>query len=130
MMLKSIRIGLLVTFLTCYVDFGHDGGSFIGQIEWSLLNTLNDLFDSIQVSFVALAFIGQLLLVIAIFWTRYSKRLTLVSVICLSVVVLSIAALGLLTDFKTALSTIPFIAIVILYISKRHLKETKTNEFK
>jgi len=125
-MSRLIQPGLVLTFLICYVDFGHDGANFVGQLEYSLLKDIGGSFSSFQSPLFMLALIGQMLILFSMFSARSNKGLTITGLICLGIIVLLIFVSGLLTaNLPVVLSTIPFIAVSAIYIVKRSPGKTE-----
>jgi hypothetical protein len=126
-MIRLFNIALIVTFLICYLDFGHDGSGFVGQIEYSVIKNLNAEISALQNPLFILAFIGQILILISVFNSNHSNGLIFLGIKLLGVIVLLILIFGVfLLNVKMIVSTIPFISVVILYILK--VKSKKRGE--
>jgi hypothetical protein len=122
-MIRLLKIALFVTFLICYLDFGHDGSGFVGQIEYLIIKNLNVDISSLQNPLFILAFIGQILILISVFNSNHSNGLIFLGIKLLGVIVLLILIFGIfLLSIKMIVSTIPFICVVILYILKAKSK--------
>jgi hypothetical protein len=118
-MIRFLKIALFITFLICYLDFGHDGSGFIGQIEYLVIKNLNADISSLQNPLFILALIGQILILISVFNSNHSNGLIFLGIKLLGVIVLLILIFGIfLLNLKMIVSTIPFIVVVILYIVK------------
>lgn len=113
---KLLNIGLLLSFLLCYVDMGHDGHEFMFQMDYSLLSNLTD--DSTFLPTVFLILGGQLSLLLAVFFdNRAYKLLTAVGLIWLTIFALIIAGMSLMVSYwHSFLSTIPYFILTVFTI--------------
>jgi hypothetical protein len=122
-MIRLFKIALFVTFLICYLDFGHDSSGFVGQIEYLVIKNLNAEISTLQNPLFILAFIGQILILISVFNSNHSNGLIFLGIKLLGVIVLLILIFGVfLLSVKMIVSTIPFISVLILYIVKAKSK--------
>jgi len=114
---RFFNLGLLVTFLICYADWGHPAAGFIPQIEYSLFTDPRALTLFIQNPIWVLIIPGQLIFFFGIFVGIHSKRLTMAGLILLGITVLLIFGDGIMKgEPKVYLSTIPFLAIAITWL--------------
>jgi hypothetical protein len=112
---RLLKIGIFISFLICFVDFGHDGAVFVGELEYNIIVNLKDTAGSFTILFFLLPFIGQLIISVSIFKNNAITKIFF-GTILLSFIVLLILILGLLTsNIKIIISTIPFISISIIY---------------
>jgi hypothetical protein len=124
---RLIKIGIFISFLICYVDFGHDGAVFVGEIEYKIIVNLKDSMESFSILFFLISFLGQLIIFISIFKNNDLRKIFL-GTIMLSVIVLLIFILGLFTtNIKIIISTIPFISISIIYFYRIAKSKTINN---
>ncbi|MGB4849182.1 MAG: hypothetical protein WBP41_14760 [Saprospiraceae bacterium] len=121
---RLINIGLLLSFLIGYLEWGHDNSSFVFQVEYLVFFQKDHSTDTFAHPLIIIPFVGQLLILFTIFQRKPSRRLTWIGLILLSILVLVILLVGLLSlNYKIILSTLPFILFSILFIVKR--KEIK-----
>jgi hypothetical protein len=122
---RLINFGLLITFLICYTNWGHNEVGFIAQIEFDIFKYSAAVTAAIQNPLLVLAFPGEILLFVGIFQSSNTKRLTLAGLILVGIPVLDILVTGVLNgEPLSSLSTIPFLAIAILwFVRQRKLKE-------
>ena len=122
---RLINLGLLVAFLICYTNWGHNEVGFIAQIEYDIFKYSAAVTAAIQNPLLVLAFPGEILFFVGIFQSTNTKRLTLAGLILVGIPVLDILVTGIFNGQPlNSLSTIPFLAIAILwFIRQRKLKE-------
>ncbi len=124
---RLLKIGIFISFLICFVDFGHDGALFVGELEYNIIVTLKDSNGAFAILFFLIPFIGQLIIFISIFKNNGITKIFFVTIL-LSFIVLLIFILGLLTsNIKIIISTIPFISISIIYFYKVTKRKTINN---
>lgn len=114
--LRLLKLGILLSFLSCYLEWGKGKSEFIFQMEYEVF-AKNANSDSFFHPLILLPFLGQILLVISVFNVKPMKRLTILSILLLGVLVLLILLAGSLSsNYKMAVSTFPFIIFSILYL--------------
>jgi hypothetical protein len=117
---RLINLGLLITFLICYTNWGHNEAGFIAQIEYDIFRYSAAVTAAIQNPLLVLAFPGEILFFVGIFQSTDTKRLTLAGLILVGIPVLDILVTGILNgEPLNALSTIPFLAIGIFWFIRR-----------
>lgn len=119
---KILNILLIITSLLGYLEWGTGQNTFLFQAEIELFWKLFQDPIAVVHPLTLLPLLGQLLLLITLFQRPPSRLLTMVGLVCLSVLLLFIFLIGLLSlNFKILLSTIPFVITGILVIieSKR-----------
>lgn len=120
-MTRLINIGLLVTSLLCYLEWGGGNSGFLFQMEYELFRQ-SDLSHSFTHIMVLAPVAGQLLLLITLFQRSPGRRLTLWGIILLSVLILMIFLIGILgLNYKIFFSTVPFLGLVVVFFWKRKL---------
>ena len=121
---KLINIGLFIAFLFVYLDWGHDGAEFIWQLESSIFSESGYNIGLLANPLFILAFLGQVLLIVATIKTHNSSRATTYGVVLLSGIVIPVLIMGLLVPkIKMILSTVPYLILVtILIIKGRNFK--------
>ena len=116
---RLFNIGLFIAFLFCYVDWGHDGSEFIFQMQLGMFSTLKNQPEKFSSPFLLFPLIGQFCLLLATISKNVIvfRRLTIVGLLCLTIIVLLIVGFSLLTSKWTSfLSTIPYLLFTILII--------------
>ena len=111
---KIINLGLFLSFLICYLEWAGGNSGFIFQLEYSVF-ALNANQNTFTHPLILIPLIGQLLLLISVFYPN--KKLTLLGIILLSVLVLIILLVGILSlNIKIIASSLPFIAIATFFL--------------
>lgn len=111
-----IIIGLLISSLICYLEWGKSNHNFLFEVEYELL------FKKFQLNiflhpFIAIPLLGQLLFLTSLFYKKHSKKFILIGMACISLLILLILLAGILSlNVKIISSTLPFISISILYL--------------
>lgn len=112
---KLLNIGLLLSSLIGYLEWGTDQRAFLFQIECTVF--LSPSADRIGHPAVLLPLIGQALLLITLFQQRPSRMLSLAGLACLSLIVLFVFVIGLMSGkLLIAASTLPFIVCGIFVL--------------
>ena len=125
-MLRLINLGLLLSFLICYLEWGHDNSSFVFQTEYLLFFKKSEAVSTFIHPLIIIPFFGQVLILYTLFQKIPGRRITIIGMILLSILVLLITFVGILSlNLKIIVSTLPFILISILILIKR--KEYKSN---
>jgi hypothetical protein len=118
-MQRLTGVFLFCSFLICHLTWANHS-AFLFQLEYALLFLEKKSAGNFLYPVVLLPLIGQLLLLLSIFQRKPSHRLQMVAAALLGLLVLLILFTGMLSrQFMTALSTLPFIAAVILLFSRR-----------
>ncbi|MFN8354855.1 MAG: hypothetical protein U0Y10_10445 [Spirosomataceae bacterium] len=114
-MKKGINLGLLLSPLVCYLEWGKNQSSFLFQAEYLLFFGSNHATNSFTHPLVLLPLCGQLLIVYSLFQANPNKRLTLIGLLMIAPLILMILVAGLLSlNPKIILSTIPFGVVSVL----------------
>jgi hypothetical protein len=118
---RLISIGLFLSFLLCYLEWGGDNSGFLFQLEYQVFIKQTNLLSSITHPLIFLPLSGQLLLLLNTFQKYPKRKLVLIGMLLLAVLVLMILLVGLLAfNYKTIISTLPFLGISMVFIfSKR-----------
>jgi hypothetical protein len=128
-MLRLINLGLLLSFLICYLEWGQDNSSFVFQTEYLLFFKKSEAVNTFTHPLIIIPFIGQLLILYTLFQKIPGKTITIIGMILLSILVLLIAFVGVLSmNFKIIVSTLPFIMIGLLIIVNRNEYLSKAKE--
>ena len=110
MVKKLMILGLLVTSMLGYLEWGGNHKMFLFQVESELLVKL--FHDPLTVlhPFTILPLLGQVLLAIALF--RRQKWLILGGIASIGVLMLLILTIGILgLNWKSGLSSLPFLTL-------------------
>lgn len=107
-MKKLLNIGLLLSSLIGYLEWGTNQRCFLFQVECTVF--FRSSADSFAHPFILLPLIGQALLLITLFQKKPSRYLSLGGLACLSLIMLFLFVIGLMSgNLLIAGSTIPFI---------------------
>ncbi|SFC02618.1 hypothetical protein SAMN05421780_102315 [Flexibacter flexilis DSM 6793] len=111
---RILNIGLLVTSLTGYLEWGGGNQTFLWQAEWNVL--LQFFFNPEQAAhpFTLIPMLGQILLIISLFSPKYFRLLTVSGIVCISLLLYFMFAISLLgMNTKILLSTLPYVVLSI-----------------
>lgn len=115
-MQRLINIGLILSLMICYMEWGKGSSIFIYQAEYELFLQKNRNTDNFTHPLILAPFLGQLLLVFTLFQKSPSRRLTLIGIILMGLLVFFISLSGWLSlNIKTIASTLPFIILTIIH---------------
>ncbi len=116
-MKKIINLGLILTSMLGYLEWGAGYHEFLFQTEYNLLFGAGKTAQSFAHPFVILPLLGQLLLLITLFQKSPNKVMGIIGLLCLSVLLLFICFVGILAkNVSIVMSTMPFIFTAILFI--------------
>lgn len=114
---KIINLGLLLSFLLGYLEWGNNYHIFIIQAEAELFSKLIGNPLSVLHPFTLIPFAGQIILVFTLFQKEPGKWLTFTGLACLSLLMVFLFFIGLLgMRLKIVASVIPFITLGIVAI--------------
>ena len=116
-MKKLLNLGLILTSLIGYLEWGGGNSEFLFQIEYDLIfGALKDL-NNFKHPFVLLPMLGQVLVLITLFQKTPGRTFTFIGLACMSLLMLFILLAGVLgLNPRVILSTLPFIIIGILVV--------------
>ncbi len=116
-MQKLIVACIFIASFFGYLAWGGDNSAFIFEAEYQILFRQGDKANTFAHPMVLLPFVGQLLILIALFQKKPDKRLVLSGIALMSLLFLLLFAIGLMGgDYKITLSTLPFIGFSAWYI--------------
>ncbi|MEZ4841033.1 MAG: hypothetical protein R2821_05835 [Flavobacteriaceae bacterium] len=119
---RLLNIGLLLSSLIGYLEWGGDKKMFLFQIEGEVLSKLFTDPLGILHPLTTLPLLGQLLLIISLFQKKPNKLLTCLGLGCIGILIVLIFFVGLISlNYKTILSAIPFLVIAIWTIKCRRI---------
>lgn len=103
---------LIISSLFCYLEWGTDQSYFLFQMEWQVIQEIVKNPAAFLHPFVAIPFIGQLLLITALFSKTPKKKLVYVGMIGIAVIVLMILLVSIISGrYAMSLSTIPYFMV-------------------
>lgn len=121
---KWLNIGLILTSLLGYLEWGGGNSIFLAQAEWEIIYKLMTDPKSLIHPFVLLPLIGQLLLFLTLFQKVPSKWLTYIGIAGIGVLLLFMFLIGLLgLNWKVLLSCIPFLFLSVMTINNYRKKQ-------
>lgn len=124
---KILNLCLILTSLIGYLEWGGGNSMFLLQGEIEVLSMLFTDPRSAAHPFTLLPLLGQILLIITLFQSVPGRWLTLVGLSCISVLLILMFVIGLMSfNYKTLLSTLPFLVVGILVIRYHRRRPTET----
>lgn len=126
---KALNIGLVLTSLIGYLEWGEDNHSFIFQTEGEIIAKLIQEPMSVMHPLVLIPLIGQILLIITLFQKTVSKRLTFAGIGTMAILLVLMFAIGIMgTNIKIMASTAPFIALSVYTIITHQKRSRNQND--
>lgn len=115
---KAYNLGLLLTSLIGYLEWGGNNNTFLFQAEGEILSKLFTDPGSVVHPFTLLPMTGQLILIVTLFLKEPTKVLTFVGIASIGLLFGFMFLIGLLTiSVKVSLSSLPF--LVLSYFTVR-----------
>lgn len=116
---KLLNLLVILSSLIGYLEWGPDQSQFLFQAEGEIiLRLFRDPGSAIHL-FTILPLLGQIVLVVTLFQKQPSRMLTYCGIAALAVLLVFIFIVGVIgPNFKTVLSTLPF--LVLSYLTIRH----------
>lgn len=116
---RLLIVLLLITSLFVYLEWGGDNSSFLFKLEFDVLGKLISNPVSVLHPFVILPLLGQMLLLIALFFNSPGKWLLFAGIVFLSLLPAVILLVGLLSvNIKILLSLLPYLVVLILVVGR------------
>lgn len=116
---RLLIVLLLITSLFVYLEWGGDNSSFLFKLEFDVLKKLISDPVSVLHPFVILPLLGQMLLLIALFFNSPGKWLLFAGIVFLSLLPAVILLVGLLSvNIKILLSLLPYLVVLILVVRR------------
>ncbi|MEZ5018422.1 MAG: hypothetical protein R2800_15285 [Flavipsychrobacter sp.] len=116
-MKKAINIGLLLASLFGYMEWGNNYSNFVYEVEYGLFTSITDKSKSFLHPFILIPLLGQLLLLFTFFQKKPSKVLSIIGMVCLSVIMFFLFFIGFLgPNIKIMLFALPYVLISVLFI--------------
>lgn len=116
---RLLIVLLLITSLFIYLEWGGDNSSFLFKLEFDVLGKLISNPVSVLHPFVMFPLLGQMLLLIALFFNSPGKWLLFAGIVFLSLLPAVILLVGLLSvNIKILLSLLPYLVVLILVVKR------------
>lgn len=114
---KLLNIGLIISSLLGYLEWGKNNHQFLFESEWYILSNIFSKPLSVLHPFTVIPLLGQLLLLITTFQEKPSKVLIYIGIACIGILLGFMFIIGLISqNFRILSSTIPFLIIAIFTI--------------
>lgn len=114
---KLFNLGLILSSLIGYLEWGTDNSMFLAQGELDILEKLFSDPMSVLHPLTLLPLLGQILLLITLFQKEPGKMLTYIGLGSIGLLLAFMFVIGIIgPNFKVLLSTIPFLVFSILAI--------------
>lgn len=125
-MKKLLNLGLLLTSLFGYLEWGTDQQAFLFQVEMELLLKIGNDIKAFLHPFILIPLAGQLMILYSLFQRTPGRKLSLIGLACLSTIMLLLFFIGLITlNIKILLSALPFIITGIFVLRYNWKRKTK-----
>lgn len=116
-MKRFVNLGLLVTFLFCYLEWPPNNSMFVFQGEYEVFTNTKNWVSNFTHPLILLGLLAQLILIYAIINPKIKTKLNHLGVAVLTPIVLLFFMVGWLSfNFKTIGSTLPFLTLVVYYV--------------
>lgn len=116
---KILNAILMITSMLGYLEWGTDNRMFLFQGEIEVVTKLFQDPMAAAHPFTLLPIFGQLILLFTLFQKTPGKILTIIGLVCLSVLLLFMFLIGTISlNYKIFLSTLPFLFTGILTIKE------------
>lgn len=121
---KLLNLGLIITSLLGYLEWGKSNHEFLFESEWFVLTKIFSEPMSVLHPFTVIPMLGQVVLLITLFQKKPNKILTYSSIAGLSLLLGFMFIIGIMSlNFKILLSTLPFLILSFITI-QYHRKKT------
>ena len=123
---KLLLLGLVLTSLIGYLEWGQQNTAFLFQVEWDVLTKLFTNPSEIIHPFIILPMAGQLLLLINFFKKNPVKWLSYFGISGIGFLFLFILFIGIISlNYKIAISVLPFILLSIVLVLHHYRSSNK-----
>lgn len=123
---KLLNLGLILTSLLGYLEWGQENSSFLFEIELDIMTKIATDPSSVMHPFIVLPLLGQVLLVITLFQKKPGKLLTFLGLGCIGILFIMLFIVGLLSqNYQILISTLPFLCLGFLVL-RFQLRKTET----
>jgi len=114
---KILNLALVLTSLVGYLEWGTENRMFLFQGEALIISKLFSNPESVIHPFVLLPLFGQIILIVTLFQKIPGKRLTVIGMTSVAILLALLFVIGIMSlNYKILLSSIPFIAILVVTI--------------
>ena len=115
---RLLNIGILLSFLVCYLEWGRGNSAFVAQVEYQILVGRPEVANFAH-PMIAIPALGQLVVLYTLFQKTPSRRLTSVGIVLMGVLVLLLALIGVLsTNARIGASTLPFLTLGVIHFAR------------
>lgn len=121
---KLLTLGLILSSLVVYLEWGGENSNFLFHLERELLSKL--FIDPLSVlhPFTILPLIGQIILTITLFQTKPKRSISLLGMLLLGFLTYFVLLIGILAlNIKIILFALPYTILSILNI-RHHRKKS------
>lgn len=126
-MKRVINLALLIAFLICYLEWPPHNSMFIFMAEYEIFTNTKNWVSNFTHPIILVGFIAQLLLLYSIINKNASHKLNSIAILLLTPLVLLFFVVGLLSfNTKIALSTLPYLMLVVFYFYWHKKQNKKT----
>lgn len=116
---KLLNLGLIITSLLGYLEWGKSNHEFLFESELFVLTKIFSEPMSVLHPFTVIPMLGQVILLITLFQKKPNKILTYSSIAGLGLLLGFMFIIGIMSlNFKILLSTLPF--LILGFITFRH----------
>ena len=114
---KLLNLGLVLSSLIGYLEWGQENSSFLFQAEYEVLLKLFTEPSAAMHPFTLIPLLGQLLLLLSVFQKTPNKYLSLGGFIAIALLFAMMLFVGILSmNVKIIVSTLPFFVLGVLVL--------------
>jgi hypothetical protein len=125
MTLRLINIGLILAFLSGYMEWGQGNSAFVFDAARAIFTEADNLIGSLTHPLIISGLAGLIILIYCAIRPDASRRLNTIGILILSPVVLLILLSGGLSgNLKSVASTLPFLGLAAAYYIVRYKRRT------
>lgn len=115
-MKRLINLGLLISFLFCYLEWPPNNAAFIFQGEYEVFSNTKNWVSNFTHPLILLGLLAQLILIYAVINPKINRKMNHLGVAVLTPIVLLFFVVGFLSlNTKVIVSTLPFLVLVFFY---------------
>lgn len=119
-MKQAINLALLIGFSICYLEWPPDNSMFIFMAEYEIFANQKNWVSNFTHPIIIVGLVAQLILLYCVFNKNASYKINSIGIWLLTPIVLLFFVVGLLSlNAKIALSTLPYLIMVMLYFWNR-----------
>lgn len=119
MPVKVLRVGLLLSFLCLYLEWGKGQHTVVAALEWQLISFQKETFAAFAHPLIFLPFAGQLILLFTLFSSAPRRWQTRTGIVLMGTLAFVVLLVGII-DFNLAItaSAVPFWVLAVLLWKK------------